>query len=396
MLCVFFIFLSAGCGGGSGYTGATTTAVTGTAPPGTSPVPSEEMRAVWLTHNEIYSMCKTGNGFRENISSAISAVADAGINTLIVQMRPFSDALYHSGIFPSSSYLGEAQGSDYDFDALEIIIKEAKSRGVSVHAWINPYRVSYSTDFSALADSNPAKLWHSRAEDASRLIVCEKGIWYKPSSPEVQRLIIDGACEIVRNYDIDAIHLDDYFYPVTDESIDAAEYGEYLSLGGILSLAQWRREQVSCMVSGLYAAIKRIKSGVLLGISPSGKIACNIDEMYADVGRWCSEDGYVDYIAPQLYYGFLNGTCPFEKTALEWQELVKNPDVSLIFGLAAYKCGKADEYAGTDEAKNEWINDSGVLLRQIEYIRTLEKHSGFALFSYSGIWNTNIADFSLK
>ncbi|NLA77847.1 MAG: family 10 glycosylhydrolase [Clostridiales bacterium] len=396
LLILTFLLSFSGClGETSPAPGTTSSTHKSNDPPKTA---AEEMRAVWLTHNEIYHMCKSEEGFTQSTENAFSRLSEAGINTVIVQMRPFSDALYRSDIFPSSSYLGIIQGEAPAFDALEIVISAAEKHSLSVHAWINPFRVSYGTDFSALADTNPAKIWYTEDASSPDLIVCEKGIWYKPSSPRVQKLIIDGACEIVRNYDIDAIHIDDYFYPVTDENIDAAQYAEYTALGGTLSLEQWRREQISCTVAGLYAAIKRIKAHVLLGISPSGKMSYNRDEMYADVAKWCAQSGYLDYIAPQLYYGFENEICPFESTAREWQELVKDPDITLIFGLAAYKCGNEDEFAAraesTGSAKYEWVNNSDIIRRQINFVRSLEKHGGFALFSFSGIWNTNIDDFS--
>ena len=162
-----------------------------------------------------------------------------------------------------------------------------------------------------------------------------------------------------------------------------------LKAGGKLSLSDWRRENVSVFVSGLYAAIKAIKPEVQLVISPGGNIDHNYNNLYADVARWAREPGFCDVLMPQLYYGFLNAKLPFEDTAREWASLVTAPNVQLCFGLAFYKSGKEDQYAGG--GKQEWVEHSDIIARQVAFCRTLSPYSGFALYTYSSIFSGNLA-----
>ena len=138
------------------------------------------------------------------------------------------------------------------------------------------------------------------------LIITGSGIYYNPSSKRAQKIIIDGVREIVKNYNISAIHMDDYFYPTVDEGIDVDLYTNYRNEGGELSLDDWRRENVNTFISGLYSSVKSIKQDVKVVISPAGDIEKNYSMLYADVLKWCSQRGYADIIMPQLYYGFKN------------------------------------------------------------------------------------------
>jgi len=195
---------------------------------------------------------------------------DTGFNAVFLQVRPTADAFYKSGIFPWSRYLTGKHGvaPDGGFDPLAFWIEEAHKRGLELHAWLNPYRVTKkeagqpSHDFGSLAPSNPAVLnpqWVVKHSDGN--------LYFDPGIPEVRRLIIDGAIEIVKNYDVDGIHFDDYFYPDVSFN-DKATYEKYKSPGQ--SLDDWRRENVNTLIRDCYYAIKVIRSSVRFGISPFG------------------------------------------------------------------------------------------------------------------------------
>lgn len=352
----------------------------------------EEMRAVWITYYEISMKAQKGGdqeSFSKKVDEMFSRVQKAGFNTVIVQVRPYSDAFYPSEIFPWSTYLTGTQGQDPGYDPLAILVERAHAHQLSIHAWFNPYRVSYNTDFSLLSKDNPARKWKEDADKSNDqwIFVLDNGIYYNPAVPEVQRMIIDGVREIVENYEVDGVHMDDYFYPSTDEKIDQAQYDAYVKSGGQYSPAAWRRENVNTFVSGLYAAVKAIRPEVLVGISPAGDIEKNREQLYADAARWGEEEGYVDYLMPQLYYGFENSASPFEETARQWAELIRCDSVKLYAGLAIYKSGKEDPYAGPEsEGKQgpryEWINHSDIISRQVNWARKTEPYTGFALYSY--------------
>ncbi len=357
---------------------------------------SEEVRAVWVNYNEL-SMKSLGGGtqtdFQNKSEEMCRNIRESGMNTVIVHVRPFCDAFYASELFPWSVYLTGTQGQGVDYDPLGIFLAAAKAQNLSVQAWINPYRVLLSAEWEKLSDNNPAKQWYE-AGKTENLLLTEDGIYLNPASLEVQTLIINGVREILRKYGVDAIHMDDYFYPTNDPSVDAASYASYQQAGGRLSQDDWRRENVSMFVSALYAAIKAQNPQTQLVISPGGDIRKNHDNLYADVERWAREPGFLDVLMPQLYYGFENAAKPFEKTAAEWANLRFAPNVSLCFGLAAYKCGKEDVHAGTGAL--EWTQQEDILARQLKLCRTLPHYGGFALYTYSSIYMSDSAEIMKK
>ena len=357
---------------------------------------SEEMRAVWIYYNEL-SMRDVNGGtkeqFTEKAEEMTENIHDAGLNNVILQVRPFCDAFYPSEIFPWSAYLTGTQGQGVDYDPLEIFLACAKEKGLSVQAWFNPYRVLLSTDWDKLADTNPAKQWY-RAGKTENLLLTDSGIYLNPASKEAQALILDGVRELLTKYDLDAVHIDDYFYPTTDENVDSEQYAAYTSAGGKLSLSDWRRGDVITFLRGLYVAGQGIEPFLQVGVRPRGDIVRNYETLYADVARWAREPGFLDVLMPQLYYGFENESLPFSDTAAKWAALELADGVQLCFGLAAYKCGKEDTYAGTGKA--EWQLSSDILSRQLTLCRGLSHYGGFAIYSYSSIFSENSTENAKK
>lgn len=356
----------------------------------------ETVRALWVNYNELsmkQEATRNEETFRKKFENIVLNAQKLKTNRLIVQVRPFSDAFYNSTVYPPTEYLSGTQGVSVPFDALLIMCEIAHNYNMKIEAWINPYRVSYKNDISLLSDSNPAKIWFEENNDTDRLFIIDKGIFYNPASSQVQKLILDGVREIVKNYNVDAIHIDDYFYPTTDENIDKQDYSEYLNSGGKLTLAQWRRENVNCFVSSLYTAVKSVNPKIEVTVSPSGDIEKNYNEHYADVALWCREQGYIDIMMPQLYYGFQNESKSFENTLNQWISLERNDNIKLVIGLAAYKCSKTDDYAAS--GKNEWVENSDIILRQITCVNT-SGADGYALYSSFYITEENLAENAKK
>lgn len=360
------------------------------AQPAPSVAADDELRAVWVNYNEL-SMKSLGGGTEEDFKNKAEEMCRNirawGMNTVILHVRPFCDAFYPSEHFPWSAYLSGTQGQAVGYDPVGIFLSCAKAQNLSVQAWINPYRVLLSAEWADLSANNPAKQWYE-AGKFENLLLTDSGIYLNPASLEAQTLIINGVRELLQKYSFDAVHMDDYFYPTTDPSVDAPSYEAYLAAGGRLTQDDWRRENVSMFVSALYTAIKAQNPQTQLVISPGGDIRKNHDNLYADVERWAREPGFLDVLIPQLYYGFENGTKPFAQTAAEWANLRFAENVTLCFGLAAYKCGKEDVHAGTGSL--EWAQQSDILARQLELCRTLPHYGGFALYTYSSIY---MADF---
>ena len=221
-------------------------------------------------------------------------------------------------------------------------------------------------------DSYILKQWYnSDTTNGSYLVYDSEGryYWLSPAYTAVRQLICNGIAELVSRYDIDAIHIDDYFYPTTNPEFDESAF----KASGCTDLSQWRLDTVSLLVREMYSTVKSCNSTVLFGVSPQGNIKNNLSKLYADVSKWCQEPGYLDYVVPQIYYGY-SGSLPFDQAAREWSELVTNPDVQLICGLAAYKIGTTSEWS-----------DGDMLARQAEYAYSLGNYDGIAFYRYSSV-----------
>lgn len=339
-----------------------------------------ESRGIFISYIECLNHLKNKSEIetKSEINNIIDNVKKYYFNRIYLQVRPFSDSIYNSEIFPSSYTIVSNQGDKPSIDVLAYFISQAKKNNIELYAWINPYRISNDTDTTKLSNTNPAYKW---LNTNNVKIIKDKGIFYNPSSEEVINLIIEGVKEIVRNYKIDGILLDDYFYP--DDTIDLENYQKVASQ---ISLTDYRLNKVNELVSGIYKSIKEINNKIQFGISPDGNLDNNYNIHYADVKTWLSEEGYIDYIMPQLYYGFNNETRPFIKTLNEWNSLIKN-DTKLITALSLYKAGTIDKYAKA--GKYEWIENSNIIRKQIQVARNIINYTGYAIFRYDYFININ-------
>lgn len=346
----------------------------------------DEMRAVWFSYLEFQSML-TGRDeeqFTANIEEAFDNVKDADFNTVLVQVRPYGDALYRSNLFPWSYIITGEEGMDPGFDPLEVMIREAKKRSLRIEAWINPYRIRSGNEASyPLSEDNPARQWE--AEGNSAVVRFGDGLYYNPANEQAQKLIVDGVKEILENYDVDGIHFDDYFYPTAAEEFDADDYAAFKEQGGTLPLSGWRRENVNQLVRDVYAAVKEISPSVLFGISPQGNNGVNYHTQFIDTAKWLSNEGYVDYICPQIYFGFENDEAPYQSTVKDWERQIKGDSIRLYVGLAPYKIGMEDVWAG--EGAAEWMENDDLLRRMVEYAREQDHYAGFAMFRYQFLFD---------
>lgn len=337
------------------------------------------VKSVWITYYELSQMIigKSQTEFKRTVSKAFKELSSRGFNRVTVHVRPYADAFYCSSYFPMSEYCCGVQGGSIDYDPLSVMIKAAHKYNLSFEAWINPYRVSSDSDFSSLAQSNQAMLW----KDTDNIIVLDSGIYFNPGSSEVTELIVNGVREIAENYEVDSICFDDYFYPSKDAEIDKNLYSAYKADGGEKSLQDWRRDCVSDMVKKSYEAVKAANSSVTFGISPASNTENDYSSLFADVEKWSREEGYVDYICPQIYFGFQNENQPFMKTVKSWCSIA---ECDLYVALPLYKAGKEDEFAG-ESGKNEFVENSNIVARQVTYLSKLDSVKGFYIFSYSSL-----------
>lgn len=343
-----------------------------------TPESDEEMRGVWVSYMELSmenESSKTQKAFEDKFTEIAQKCRESGFNTLIVQVRPFCDALYKSSYFPWSHILTGTQGENPQYDALQIMCDICKKYNLKIHAWINPYRVSSNETPSKLSDENPY------IKNSEIGIKTDNGIFLDPSNETVQQLISDGVKEIAENYDVDGIQFDDYFYPTEDKSFDKKQYEAYIEKYGkenSMSLDNWRMQNVNTLICKVYRTIKSVDSSVEFGISPQGNIGNN-DGLYADVKSWCTCKGFADYICPQIYFSLENPALTFEDCLDSWTSLDFDENVKLYVGLGGYKAGNG-EY---DE--ETWLLSDSILADEYGILRNNKSVRGFMLYSYNSL-----------
>lgn len=255
------------------------------------------------------------------LTAMLDRLKDCGFNAVFFQVRPEGDALYRSENEPWSAWLTGEQGRPPGYDPLEFLIAEAHARNLEVHAWLNPYR----------AQSGPQERVapHIAVEDPEHVHPYGALKWMDPGAEIVRERLVDVAQDLTRRYDVDGIHFDDYFYPYPLNGVDFPDektYSDYQLFGGTLSRSDWRRENVNQAVRETAEGVKAVKDHVRFGISPFGLPAPERPEgvsgfdqyegLYADTQKWMDR-GWVDYLAPQLYWPTSSPRQPYE-TLLNW------------------------------------------------------------------------------
>ena len=347
----------------------------------------ETVRAIWLSQFDMYSVyTENGNqrakaSYTKLVKQIVSNVSALGFNTVFIQLRPNGDSVYPSEIYPPSKYVCGSYAGSFSYDPFEIFLELAHNEGLSVHGWINPMRCMSEDEITQIDTTYKLSEWYAN-KNTSCLVLVNGRYYINPAYSEARSLICDGAAEILQKYDIDGIHIDDYFYPTTDESFDRESY---LSSKSKLGLAEFRRQNINKLVKELYDTVKKERPSALFGVSPGGNTERNYNTLYADTARWCAEEGYIDYICPQVYFGFEHSICAFDKVCDEFSQMIKTDSVKLIIGMTLGKAvsaydGGIDTYAG--EGKNEWIDNKDVLARAFEYTENLKNCVGVSYFSY--------------
>lgn len=341
-----------------------------------------EMRGVWVaTVANIDWPTKSGlkkNVQKKEIISILDHSKKLGFNAIFLQVRPACDAFYRSEHEPWSIFLNN-QSSSPRYDPLKFWIKEAHNRGIELHAWINPYRASMNTK-KALPDKHPAKRnpeWFVKYGDK---------LYFNPGVPESAIHINKVVKDIVCNYNIDGIHMDDYFYPYPirgEEFPDSLEYEKY-GAKAFDHIDDWRRHNVNETIKSLTETIKSTKPWVSFGISPFGVWRNNIDDprgsntkagvtnyddLYADILLWM-ENQWIDYVSPQLYWETTHSSANYTTLAHWWNKNSYNTPIYIGHGI--YKVGSDNP---------DW-QDPKQLPMQMAINEELSNIKGSIFFSY--------------
>ncbi len=329
---------------------------------------------------------------QEALKGKLDKLKSLGINTVFFQVKPDGTALWPSKILPWSDMLTGHIGEDPGYDPLQFMLDEAHKRGMKVHAWFNPYRVSVNTKAATVTElnrtlsQNPASVfvlhrdWIRTAGDR---FVLDPGI------PEARSWITSIVAEVVTRYAIDGVQFDDYFYAESSSSVlnDSESFKKYGQ--GFISKADWRRHNTQQLIEQVSHTVKQLKPEVEFGVSPAGvwrnrahdtagsdtRGAAAYDEAYADTRLWVQQ-GLLDYIAPQLYWPFARDAARYDVLAKWWADVVKPTNTRLYIGVALYKVG--------EPSKNEpdWTINGGVpeLKKQLDLNESMPNINGTILF----------------
>jgi len=339
----------------------------------------EEDRYVFISYIDYsYLKGKDENILKEEINKMVLNIKENNFNGIILQVRAFSDAIYYSKIFSPSLHIVNNENDKLKLDMLDYFIKLSHENNIKLIAWINPYRIRSNNDISSISGNNIVNKYLNTSS-----VEIKNGIYFNPAKDEVLDLIIKGVLEIVKNYDVDGILYDDYFYP--SKTCDLKDYELYKTQGGTNSLEDFRRDNINKLIRKTYEKIKEVNSDVLFGISPSGNMNNNYNAEYLDI-NYLIENKIVDFIMPQIYYGFDNTNLPFVNTVNSWSNLVKDTNIKFYVALALYKSGLEDKYAKT--GINEWINNNDIISKQIIVSRNTYNYEGFSIFRYDYLFNS--------
>lgn len=360
----------------------------------------EEVKAVWFTYMEVaeYLKDKSESQFEASFSKVCDNLVDNKINTIYVHVRAFSDSIYPSSYYPWSTRL-TSSGRAPAYDPLQKIVEIAHARGIKVHAWVNPYRIATSVIDSKNPDKGMAvELYNGKYSNATlqskvsewkrkNMITLQEyaGSNYlclDPGKEDARKLVVNGIKEIVNNYDVDGVIFDDYFY-----------VWDYYNSNNATSERTQRMNNVNLLIKDVYSAVKAAGSNKTFGISPMGDIA-GAKKQGCDLDKWLSQSGYIDYIAPQLYWAdnyYHKSSETYKDKYTEdlkaWKKLIKN-DVKLYPALAMYKAADNKIVDSSWGKETNWADRNSNILEQwtVAYKNGCK---GFSLYRYDDILRGN-------
>lgn len=323
---------------------------------------------------------------KQSMVDLLDKVKAYNMNTIIFQIRPTADAFYKSRFEPYSHWLTGIQGQDPGYDPLQFTIEECHKRGLYIHVWLNPYRINNDT-----VGYNTYAKDHIIKKHPEWVINYGKAKYFNPGLDEVRKFTCDVVRDIVSNYDIDAIHMDDYFYPYKiagQEFPDSSTFAEYPR--GFKDKEDWRRNNVNLIIKEINETIKSVKPWVEFGISPFAiwrnksedprgsdtKAMTNYDGLYADILLW-QEKGWIDYVLPQLYFNIGYKIADYAVLADWWSKY--NYGANVYAGLAPYRVSK-------NAKQKEWHN-SKEIIRQIKRNMSDPNIRGEIYFSAKSLFN---------
>ena len=376
-----------------------------------------ELRGVWFStvNNIDLPITKSEEELKEYMQSVLQTVKEYRMNTIVFQVRPTNDAFYESDLNPWSEFITGVQGKSPGFDLLGWFVEEAKKEGISIHAWINPYRVISKklSDLSLTKEEYLASLDSKNfAKNNPDCVIetSETKLILNPACAKVREFVSDSVVEIARKYDIKAVHIDDYFYPY--EAIIDPKEEEQFKASDFDQLSDYRRHQVNLLIEMIHIKLKELPKKVEFGISPFGIYRTNVkwfkeptssswefgsnnhfscyncyEGLYADIYLWM-EKGWIDYVVPQGYFdldywkqdadGNWYEVVKYADLASWWSWACASTNVKLYMGQGLYRM--------KDDGSN-WSNPEEII-NQLKFNHTLDNCLGAVFFTYKNLIQT--------
>lgn len=375
-----------------------------------------ETRGVWISTvvNIDIPKMESVESYKNKLKDIIATMKEYHLNTAVFQVRPTNDAWYESNLNPWSKYITGEQGKNPGFDIFGYFIDEAKKNNITVHAWVNPYRIALEklSDLNmtkeeflnTLAPSSFARVYPECVIETS-----ETKLILDPASEKVRQFVSDSILEIAEKYDVKAVHMDDYFYPYDAIKDDKEE--EKFKASGFEKLADFRRDNVNKLIKMIHDKLTKLPKKVEFGISPFGIYRTNsrfcddkLDDaswdrgsnnhqscftcykgLYADIYLWMKEK-WIDYVVPQNYFDFENKKpekvvqVQYADLAVWWNDIAKECGTKLYMGLGMYRYSDEGSWANPEE-----------IINQIKFNTTLDTNSGNIFFTYGNFTSEKIA-----
>lgn len=331
-------------------------------------LPQKEMRAVWIATVWGIDWPKSTSMDiqKKEYTDMLDRFKELKFNTVFVQVRGMGDAFYNSPFEPWSGNITGTRGIDPGYDVMKFMLDEAHARGIEFHAWINPYRIATRASTATVYPNLHSSVPSSWVTDHEKIRI------YNPALPEVRQRLADIVKDLIMKYNVDGVHMDDYFYSdpssagnmVSDES----DFQKYK--GSMTDVKVWRRDNVDKAIELIYKTIVASKPEVVFSISPAASRSYNYNTLYADLPKWTSS-GWVDILIPQLYQEIGNSSNPFERNLADWVQF--RGKSKIVIGHGYYKFGASD--GGTA------FQNVNQLVSQFDLVRNNQNTVGSAIYS---------------
>lgn len=355
----------------------------------TDPAVIDELRGVWVTsvYNIDYPSAPdlSEKQLQAEADGIVELMEKAGLNTLLFQAHPASDALYRSDLFPVSGFLRKE--NELRFDPLDYFVSICHKKDLRIFAWINPFRVT-TVSCGSKEEALESIAVHTELSAVREYMVFHKDgrLYFDPGYPQVRSLISDCIYEIISQYEVDGIVFDDYFYPYPVDNSTIDDSGSYQKYGNGTPIDEWRRNNINELIKSCSARIREYEPSIEFGVAPfgiwkngsggaDGSRTCGMEAystIYCDAIDW-AKNGYVDFLSPQLYWASNESAAPFDELVEWWSNMLEGTGVSFIPSLGAYRYEEA------------WSDPQGIMTAQVQAGRNLTSFRGMIFFGLSQI-----------